>query len=77
MKSRIAGFVSIIVLAVCFICARPLDSKKENSTVNTQSRVEYVVLSGRYLFQGVSRQKLWKISRNFMASKKEISTFQA
>jgi 3-oxoadipate enol-lactonase len=40
MRLRIAGYVSIIVLAACFIFAGPLDSKKGNSIINTQSKVE-------------------------------------
>jgi len=40
MKLRIAGFVLIATLAVCFIFAQPSDSKSGNSTINTPSKVE-------------------------------------
>ena len=40
MRLRIGRYVSIIVLAVCFIFAGPLDSKKGKSIINTQPKAE-------------------------------------
>jgi pimeloyl-ACP methyl ester carboxylesterase len=40
MKLRMAGSVLIIILALCFIFARPSDSKSGNSIIKTQSKVE-------------------------------------
>jgi pimeloyl-ACP methyl ester carboxylesterase len=40
MRLRMAGYVSIIILVVCFIFVGPLDSKKGNSMMNIQSKVE-------------------------------------
>jgi pimeloyl-ACP methyl ester carboxylesterase len=40
MRLRISGYVLITFLAVCFIFAGPLDSKKGNSITDTQTKVE-------------------------------------